>query len=58
MPKVLINAQKEQICRSQGPPGYREIIVIGLEFLRNATKLITTLILVHKGKIEGWVGGT
>ena len=37
MPKMLINAQKEQICRWQGLLGYQEIMVKWLEFLQNVT---------------------
>jgi hypothetical protein len=48
MPKVLINAQKEQICRSQGPVGIRRLL---LEFLQDAIKLIKTLVLMHKDEI-------
>jgi hypothetical protein len=35
MPKMLINAQKEQICRSHGLLGYGEIMVKWLESLQN-----------------------
>ena len=51
MPKMLINAQKEQICRSQGLPGIGRLR-LWLEFLQNVTKLITTLALMRKGETE------
>jgi hypothetical protein len=37
MPKMLINAQKEQICRWQGLLEYKEIMVNWLELLQNVT---------------------
>jgi hypothetical protein len=37
MPKMLINAQKEQICRWQGLLEYKGIIFNWLELLQNVT---------------------
>ena len=55
MPKVLINAQKEQICRSQRRPGIVRLPLL-LEFLQNVTKFNYDFGLNKKGKLR--VGGS
>jgi len=57
MPKMLINAQKEHICRSHGLMGYGEItLMVGVPTKRD--QFITTLILMRKSRLDnqkkGW----
>ena len=46
MPKMLINAQKEQICRLQGLPGVGRLwLMVGIP--TKGDQLITTAILMQ-----------